>query len=210
MNIGMSAMPKIMRIYFRPEPRCSQKAQDETFASFTGRVVAYTDLDMWFKHHRKGEVAGVTFFHRLATNTEELMAVRERIKAAGLIVLEGATGRRTDNPDEAVEMYHDARDFYARKGLTTAEARAMGAAGGKMSPVTKSRTDRCPLEIGERILNDHETYPTLKLAMRAIAQATDANGKRFKRPWNESFVYQMVRKGKLNLKPRCPGPRVKR
>lgn len=203
-------MTKTLRTYFRPEPRCSQKAQADAVAKFNGRVVAYTDLDQWFKHHRKGEVAGVPFFHRLASNTDELKAVRERIKAAGLIVLETATGRRTDNPDDAVDMNDEARDWYSRKGMTSDEAAAMGRAGAAMSPVTKSRTDRCPLEIGERLLNDHETYPTLKLAMRAIAQATDANGKRFKRPWNESFVYQMVRKGKLNLKPRRPGPRVKR
>lgn len=205
----MKPVQKTIRTYFRTEPRCSQKAQDEAVEKYDGKVLAYTDLDEWFRAMRKGDLVGVPFFHRLASNADDLRGVRQRLKAAGVIVLETATDRRTDDPDAAADMLDEARDFYARRGLTTAEAKRMGELGGKMSPATKSRTDRLPNEHAERILNDHDTYPTLKLAILAINNATDARGKKFKRLWNEAHVYREAKRGKLNLKLRRSGPKVK-
>lgn len=171
--------------------------------------MAYTDLDEWFGHIRSDKLAGVAFFHRFASSVEELRAVRARIAKAGIVVLELAAGRRTDNPDDYANMVDEARDFYGRTGLSPAEARYYGKLGAKKSPVTKSRTDRLPNELAEKFLNDHATYPTVKLALRAINSAKDARGKRFKRKWNVTHISRMVKAGKLNLKPRRSGPKVK-
>lgn len=204
------ATQKTLRTYFRPEPRCSRLAQDSVAEASGAKIIPYVDLDEWFASMRKGDIVAVPFFHRLAANAEDLKAVRERLKAAGVVVLELATGRRTSTPDEYADMVQEALDFTARRGMTTAEAKRLGKLGADMSPATKSRTDRMPLELAEEILNNHAVYPTLDAALYAINHATDANGKRFKRPYNREFIYRMARIGKLNLKVRRSGPKVKR
>lgn len=203
-------LQKTIRTYFRPEPRCSQKAQDLAAAKWPGKIIVYTDLNEWFGDIRKDPLAGVPFFHRLATNAEDLKAVRDRIKAAGFVVIELATGRRTDNPDDAADMVDEARDFYARRGLTKAEATRVGKMGALMSPATKSKDDkRYPIELAEKILNDHETYPTLRVAYRAINNARNADGRPFKCKWYPALATRLEKKGKLHLKDRRSGPKVK-
>ena len=203
-------MKKTLRVYFRPDARCSQARQDAAAAKYDGKIIAYTDIGEWFLHLRSGEVGGVPFFHRLASGADELQAVRDRLKAAGIIVLETDTGRRSDNAHDQGDMVQEALALYAQRNLSKAEAKALAALGADASPVTKSRTDRMPLELAEEILNDHKKYPTLKIALRALNNATDARGKKFKRKYNLPFIYRMAKMGKLKLVTRRSGPKVKR
>src|SRR6185437_881375 len=133
-----------------------------------------------------------------------------RIAPKGAIILELATGRRSDDCYALADMVHEALDFYARRGLSKAEAEIYGKLGAAVSPVTKARTDRLPNELAEEILNNHKTYPTLALALRAINNATNAKGKKFKRKWNIAHIYRMAKDGKIKLDVRRSGPRVKR
>lgn len=201
-------MKRTLRVYFRPEPRCTQRAQENAAKNFDGKIIAYDNLDRWFSDMRHGDVVGVAFYHRLASTGEELSTVRERLKAKGVTVLELATGRQAA-PGHDGDMVQETRDFQSRRGMTPAEAKRLGQLGAKASPVTKSRGERLPNEHAERILNDHETYPTLKLALHAINNATDARGKKFKQRWYPAHITRMVQAGKLNLKPRRSGPKVK-
>lgn len=211
-------MQTVLRTYFRPDPRCSIKAQNEAVKSWPGKIIRYDEekadqtaqREGWIRAMRAGELFGVPFFHRLATSAAELRAVRAKIAPKKATILELATGRRSDDCYALADMVQEALDFYARRGLSSAEAAIYGKLGADASPVTKARTDRMPNELAEEILNNHEKYPTLKVALRAINNATNAKGKKFKRKWNEAHIYQQVKKGKLNLKPRRAGRRVKR
>lgn len=211
---GFEVLQKTLRTYFRPEPRCSQKAQDTAVKKFDGRIIAYTDLAEWFGDMRRGELVGVPFFHRIATDAESLKAARDSLKDKGVVLIELDTGRRTDNPTDYADMVDEARDFYSRRGFTKAEVQRIAKMGAAASPVTKSKADeRLPVEIVEKILNDHETYQTLRLAFRAINNAKNADGKKFKRKWYPALVSRLAnpKKGppKINLKPRRSGPKVK-
>ena len=203
-------MKKTLRVYFRPDARCSQARQDAAAAKYDGNIIAYISTEEWFSHLRSGEIGGVAFFHRLAANADDLQSIRDRIKKEGIIVLETDTGRRSDNPHDHGDMVQEALALYAQRALTKAEAKALAKLGADASPVTKSRTDRMPLELAEEILNDHKKYPTLQVALRALNNATDARGKKFKRKYNLAFIYRMVKKGKLRLVTRRSGPKVKR
>lgn len=188
-------------------------------SKFDGKVIAYVEEDRrnreglpmrdgWIRAMRRGEEFGVPFFHRLAVSAQDLREVRQRVREKGAVIIELDTGRRSDDADDLADMLDEARDFWSRRGLTAAEARALGKLGAAASPVTKAKTDRCPDEVAEAILNDHTNYPTLPLAIIGINGVKREDGKRFKRKWTVSHVFRQAKRGRLNLKPRRPGPRI--
>lgn len=203
-------MQKTIRTYFRPEPRCPMTRQQSVAEKFDGKVIPYENINEWISQMRPRDVVGVPYYHRLASNAEDLKAVRDRLKAFCVVVLEIDTGRRSDNPDDLADMVDEARTFYARNGMTTAEAKRLGALGAKASPVTKSKSnERLPVEMAEKILNDHETYPTLPIAYHVINNARNADGKKFKRKWYPSLVTRLAKQGKIHIKLRRSGPKCK-
>jgi hypothetical protein len=216
-------MQKTLRTYLRPEARCSLKAQEKVCAAYNGKVSQYVEderkptdpfvtRESWLNHMRPGDEFAVPFFHRLATVRDDeklggLTQVRERIRKSGAVVIELATGRRTDNPHDYADMTAEAIAFYSQKGMTKAWAAKIGKLGAAASPVTKSVDGRAPHDQARGILNDHDEYPTLDDALAAINILKDENGKFYKHPWNAAFVYAEVSRGYLVLKKRKPGPR---
>lgn len=96
---------------------------------------------------RKGEALAVRHVSDLAKNRDEL---RERIKAVHAkksYVLETATGRASNNPDDLAEMIFDAADNLGqrRKGLDSKRASEYGSRGGK-PPIPWTAAQRAMIE----------------------------------------------------------------
>lgn len=200
-----------IRVFYRPTARCSLKSQQIAASKFPGRVIPYENMDEWFSHMRRGNMVGVPFFHVLATGADELAEVRQRLKAAGVTVLEIDTGREIV-PGHDGDVVAESLAVYARRGMTKAQAARIGKLGALASPATKSRGDRLPIALAEEILNNHELYPTQFEALRAINNAKDVNGKKFKGRWYPSYISRLANPPdgsppKINLKPRKPGPK---
>jgi hypothetical protein len=214
-------MKKTLRTYFRPEARCSLKQQEAACRSYDGKIIPYVEgersaddpfpnRDAWVNAMRPGELFAVPFFHRLATTAEGLREVREAIRLKKAIIVELATGRRTDDPDHNADMLDEARNWYSQRGMSKRWASKIGKIGAANSSASQRIDGRAPFEKVEAILNNHKKYPTLALALDAANALKDDDSKLYPTKWNAAFVYKSVERGDLTLNDRTPGPKFGR
>ncbi len=196
----------VIRWYIRPDTRHSIKRQREICESFClrndhkavfyveenrSRGAPYPKRNDWVKSLRGVEVCGVSDFHRLASTSLDLRAILSDLLASNRVVIEAASGRRTDNAKDLSDMILETTTFFANKGLTTQEASTLGKLGALVSPATKRKRGRMPMADAMVIWRDAAL--TTRQAVAKINEESDKAG--YKDLYNHSWAYR-------NLKPR--------
>ena len=200
----------MLRAYLRHEPRCTLSSQ-KTALDDLGKKIAATYIEpfplsdgklpernRWIGSLRTGDLAVVSDFHRLATNAADLKTVRATIKATGAVILEARTERRSDDPEALGDMIQESLDFYARRGMITAEAQRLGKLGAANSPKARPTPGRMPPYLARPIWRNPD-FLTWEAALAAINADP-----RYKAPYSQAAAFR-------HLGPRGtqPGPRRK-
>lgn len=196
----------LIRYIARSEPRITQDDQIVVIGAWRGRTYRESEkgADPFEKRAvmllqiRKGDEIYVSDFHRLGQAVADLIKVMEAIEEKGAVVVEARTGLRSDKASQMSKMLHHAGLWYARRDPDTLAARGREAA--KLSSASQIKEGRMPAGEAAVYLNDHERYPYLDDALDAINAV-----RKYGTPWNKPFVYRMVHKKKLSLRPRLSG-----
>lgn len=91
-------------------------------------------VDQCVRSLRKGDELAVLAMSRLGSNRKELQRVLGMVSAIGGVVVELATGRRTDNPQHTTDMIFDALAQLAGEGrnrFTSETGKKAGVLGGR-------------------------------------------------------------------------------
>jgi hypothetical protein len=99
------------------------------------------DLDDLIRSLRPGDEVWVTTMGRLASRRADLKAAVEAIHSKKAVIVEAASGRRSNRAADAAQMALDAADELAldARGVTPAQARRFGKLGGE---ITRKRVKR--------------------------------------------------------------------
>lgn len=187
----------MLRGYIRPEPRFSAEKQRKPLSDVgvnqraiyeearRERRDGFPERDSAIRSLRanSNDILVVSDYHRLAVSAEDLRQVRAALKAKGVVVLEARTGRRSDNPDDVQDMYDEARDFWAQRGVTKEFMSNLGKRGAAKSPVTKPKTGRMPLHEAQEIWRNPDYNHAQALA---VINADD----RYETKYNSAYAYR--------------------
>ncbi len=143
-------------------------------------------------------------FHRLASTGKDLKDAYRAIHARKAVIVEAASRRRSDDPDDLGDMILEATETFSQRQLSKFEASRIGKIAAGFSPVTKPLKGRMPLKMAEAMLNDRKRFPEIGHAIEAIN-----HDKRWKVGWNKPLAYRLAREGKIKLASRRPGKKPK-
>lgn len=151
-------LDEALRILMVGRPGFNVQIQRDAIAR-VGRGVEYEDVDGWLRSLRPGDRAALAWLHLLAPPPGEAAKplvefnrTYDRLMASRAIVIEAATGARSDSPSwpDAVAL---ARDIIrSGRHMTRREARKRGAKGLKNRPLSTAERWQAEPKLMKRAL----------------------------------------------------------
>lgn len=152
-----------IRAFIRPSPRHSEKAQRTALeGAAPGVIIVGDNASNFIRQLRRGDVALVVTLARLASTRRALDAAMDAVHAKGVVIVEAATGRRSDKAADVQKMLIEATDELAtdRRALTPKQARKFGKMGGRPVP------ERLPEKDAEREWFDVRNETTIEALIK--------------------------------------------
>lgn len=198
----------MLRSYMRHEPRDPGPGQKHALLKAGAserhiyeederkRGLGYPERDQLVASLRGPSEILVASLHNFAASIADLGEFVIDVLERGHTIIEGKTGRRSDDPAQLAAMIFDAMNFRSRKGLTTSAARKLGKLGAKASPATKKKKGLMPIREAQEIwrkplltideklaeINSDKRYEsyTLSMAYRRLGKTFAPAGRRAK------------------------------
>lgn len=157
------------------------RSESEEFEYLVDRSLRQGEPDAAVAVHR---------FHLLAPGAGELQRRIKLIHAKGAVIVEAASGRRSDDAGALADMVFEAHEVYTGRLLDSKTASKLGKLGAEKSPRTKKLNwrDHMPKEAAQRIWRDVTNHKTKELALAAINADTNY------RPYSMAYAYKRLGK----------------
>lgn len=176
-----------------------QKSSLSDFGVEIKNLVEASARDDLLKRARRSTDDRIAVFRLfcVATTVADLQDFVTRAHAKNVFFDELASGRRSDVLKDLLKMMQDAQLAYGGKWLDPERAAEMGLRARGILRNGKTKADRMPHAMAQKILNNHDLYPTLAEALHEINR-----DERYPEKWGREYVYRERRRGNLKLERR--------